>query len=392
MNHATSASGAPLRAITALSAASFAVLGACLTLPGTLLPVLVEQFGIRLVEAGSMLALQPIGYLLSVVAAGRLIKGYGVRVVLAAGVFLFALGFAGFGLVSSWLGGAAVMFVAGLGFGVVEVAINALLVTTGGERSANLLNLTHLFFGVGSFVAPALTAVVVAWGVSWRAVFLAAGLITALVAAGWSVQPLARGPAPAASEHAVYSRNALVLAVLLGAYVGAEMGIGGWLTKYMVAVHAVPLTYASNVLSLYWLGLTVGRVALSVLAHYVSEQRLLLGLTAFAALALGAAQLAPYPSLAAACLAATGLGFSGIFPAVIAMGGRSHPHDVAGVTSVMVSGAGIGNIVIPWAMSAIADAAGLTAGMGFYWAICLLMVGLAVLVLRWLPRAAAAVV
>ena len=42
-----------------LSAASFGVLGACLTLPGTLLPVLVEQFGIRLVQAGSMLAMQP---------------------------------------------------------------------------------------------------------------------------------------------------------------------------------------------------------------------------------------------------------------------------------------------------------------------------------------------
>ena len=63
-----------VRRAVVLSAASFGILGGCLTLPGTLLPLLVERFGIRLVEAGSMLALQPVGYLLAVTVAGRLIE------------------------------------------------------------------------------------------------------------------------------------------------------------------------------------------------------------------------------------------------------------------------------------------------------------------------------
>ena len=180
-----------LRFIVTLSALSFGSLGACLTLPGTLLPLLVEQFEIRLVEAGSMLALQPTGYLLAVIAAGRLINRFGMRGVLSVGLLTSAAGFAGFGLASGWVSGATMMFVTGLGFGVMEVGTNTLLINIGGERRANLLNFTHLFFGVGSFVGPAVSAHAVAAGASWRIAFAVAGLLIATLGVGWSFLRLA---------------------------------------------------------------------------------------------------------------------------------------------------------------------------------------------------------
>ncbi len=383
---------ARLRAITVLSASSFAAIGACLTLPGTLLPLLVKQFDMRLVEAGSMIALQSVAYLLSVQLAAGLLQRFGMRRALGASVFLFGLGVGGFGLTSSWIAGAAMLFASGLGFGVMEVAVNTLLIGVGGERSSNLLNFTHLFFGVGSFVAPALTAHAVTAGISWRLPFLAAGLATALVAAGWyarlSGEP-APAPFPAAGESPSQPRLAFVLAVLLGLYVGNETGLGAWLTKYMVSARQVSLSYAGNTLSLYWLGLTAGRLVLSGSAHRTSGERLLLGLTVFSSLALAAAILAGDAWLAALCFAGTGLGFSGIFPGVIALGGRLQPHRAAAVTSILITGAGIGGIVIPWTMSAIADRAGLVPGMMFYVATTAAMIALAVLVSRGVDREAA---
>jgi fucose permease len=380
-----------LRFIVLLSAASFGVLGACLTLPGTLLPLLVEEFEIRLVEAGSMLALQPAGYLVAVMAAGQLINRFGMRAVLSVGLLASALGFAGFGLASDWISGAAMMFVTGLGFGVMEVGTNTLLIRVGGERRPNLLNFTHLFFGVGSFIGPGLSAHAVGAGVSWRMAFMVAGLLAASVAVGWSFLDLAVPTGAPAAEKAphpatVHSRLALWLAVMLGLYVGVEMGIGGWLTKYMVTVREVGLTYAGNALSLYWLGLAAGRLVLSALSHHVREQTLLVMLSVMAAVAVPAALAVEAPAQAVMCFAATGLGFSGIFPSVIALGGRYHPHDTARATSVMIAGAGVGGIVIPWAMSAIADGAGLSAGMAFYAAICVVMALLAVGLARALPE------
>ena len=369
-----------------LSAASFAVLGACLTLPGTLLPLLVERFDIRLVEAGSMLALQPVGYLVTVIGAQYLIERWGMRAVLSAGPLAFAAGYGGFGLASGWMSGAAMMLLTGLGFGVAEVALNTLLINIGGERRANLLNFTHLFFGVGAFLAPPIVAYAVAAGLSWRVCFAAAAVAMAAIGGGWSRLHVDGVAVPAAVQRrvgrAVRSRLGYLLAAILGVYVGVEMGLGGWLTKYMVSERGVTLTYASNALSLYWMGLAAGRLALSALSHRVGETALLLGLTVVSGLALPAGLLAPVPWLAVLCFAVTGLGFSGIFPVVIALGGRHHPHDTAGITSVMITGAGIGGIVVPWAMSAIADAAGLRAGMVFYAVMGASMVGLSMLVVR----------
>lgn len=366
-----------------LAAASFAAVGGCLTVPGTLLPVLVDALNIRLVEAGSMFALQATAYLLSVVSAGYVIQRCGMRVTLCVGMLGFAAGFAGFGLVSTWSGGATMMFISGLGFGVVEVALNTLLVAMGGARRGNLLNLAHLFFAVGAFIGPAVAARAVAGGVSWRTVFGVAGGLAAAVALGWALQPIRQAtrvddiPAQAPATP-LRSKLTLVMALMLAAYVGAEMGIGGWLSKYMVTVRGVDLSYAGAAVSLYWMGLAAGRLVLSATSQYFSEQRLVLGLTIFAAAAFAFALVTPQPALAVVAFALTGLGFSGIFPGVIALAGRYHPDNVAGITSAVVTGAALGGITIPWVMSAVADGFGLVAGMGFYLIMCGLMIVLAI--------------
>jgi fucose permease len=176
---------------------------------------------------------------------------------------------------------------------------------------------------------------------------------------------------------------------MLGVYVGTEVGIGGWLTKYMVTVREVTLTYAGNALSVYWLGLAAGRLVLSMLSHRIREETLLVGLTLSASVAWCSALIVAAPVGSVICAGFTGLAFSGIFPAIIALGGRSHPHDTAGVTSVMIAGAGLGGIVIPWTMSAVADAAGLVPGMAVYGLLCAAMVVQAQLVRTTLPASGA---
>src|SRR5262249_42252306 len=178
-----------------------------------------------------MLALQPIGYLLSVVLVARIIRLAGMRVTLSAAFLASAAGYAGFGLASSWLAGATMMLISGLGHGATEVGVNTVLIHVGGERRSNLLNFAHLFFGVGPFLAAALAPRAVAAGLSWRPVFGAAGAITLLVAIGWSqvhdtATPHTPQATPPAHHRAARSRLALLLAALLGVYVGAEMGIG----------------------------------------------------------------------------------------------------------------------------------------------------------------------
>jgi fucose permease len=106
----------------------------------------------------------------------------------------------------------------------------------------------------------------------------------------------------------------------------------------------------------------------------MAETRLILALSVLSTGGLAAALLlAGSDRSAAAGFVVAGLGFSGIFPAVISLGGRAGPHDTGAVMGVLVTGAAIGGIAIPWSMSALADRAGLTAGMVFYLASCACM-------------------
>jgi fucose permease len=335
-------------------------------------------------------------YLLSVASAAPVIERCGMRAVLSIGMLGFAAGFAGFGLVSTWWGGATMLFIAGLGCGVVEVALNTLLIAIGGARRANLLNLAQFFFAVGAFIGPAVAARVVAGGVSWRLVFGVAGGLAVSLALAWALQRVRRAVrvdenSAQAKTTPLRSKLTVVMALMLAAYVGAEMGIGGWLSKYMVQVRGADLSYAGTTVSLYWMGLAAGRLILSVTSQHFNEERLLLGLAIWASAAFAFGLVTAHPALAVAAFLTTGLGFSGIFPGVVALAGRYHPENVAGITSVVVTGGGLGGIVIPWVMSAVADGFGLVAGMGVYLLMCGLMIVLAVAINALKPATSEAV-
>jgi fucose permease len=366
-----------------LSSASFAVFGICLTLPGALLPILVDHFDIRLVEAGTVLAAQPGAYLVAVLLAGRLLDRLGVRVALAASLATMAIGIAGFGLAPSWPLAGVTLFVCGLGLGVMEVGVNSVLIDVGGDRRANVLNFAHLFFGVGSFAGPLLATHAVAGGYSWRWPYVAAGLLTMLVGCAWlAVRGAAFGATETTANVGVPRRidRGLValLATILAVYVGVETGVGSWLTKYETTVRGASIADAGNVLALYWLGLTALRLVLTFVAHRVRDEHLIVGLTIVAASALAVALLVRSSLSATIAFTVTGMGLSGIFPAVIAVGGRTHPQAVTHVTSILIAGAGTGGIVIPWLMSALADRTSITTGMAFYAVMCLAMLALAV--------------
>ena len=353
-----------------LSSATFALIGACITIPGALLPILVDDFHISLIEAGSMLAFQPVGYLLAVIATGGLVSRFGVRWIVPVAFLVGAAGFGAFGLATGWTSAGAAMFAFGLGFGTIEVGVNTALLAEGGSRRTNLLNFAHLFFGVGCVLAPAAATRAVNAGMSWRSEFLIAGGAIAALGVGWAIAALdvgrRRDHASGAAARKALSAPVLVLAALLGIYVGVEVGVGGWLTKYMTDVHGLDLSQAGTALSLYWLGLTGGRLALSAVAHRIRERSLLIALSAFATAAAVLGLSVPNAAAAEACFALTGLGFSGIFPTVMALGAAAGPDDVARVTSILITGAGIGGILFPWVMAAISDGAGLTAGMLLY--------------------------
>lgn len=346
-------------------------MGAGTSLPGALLPEFIDQFGLSPLGAGTILAMSSIGYLASVLSTPRILSRRGVRATARDGLIVYAVSSILIGLApQAWMVGGALLAL-GLGFGAIDVSTNALFAARSGPRTTNVLNLIHFFFGIGAFALPALAAAVLAstWG--WPLLCFLLAATSAAAGFGWQGLPpdattLQSPPVASTPTDGIVSGSVRLLALVLGLYVGAEVGLGSWIGEYMVAIRSVPVEPSAATLSAYWLGLAVGRLLLSAVAHRVEDRTLLLLSAAASVATLWAALEMADAMGAAACFFATGMAFAGIFPTVIALAGRAHPTDVARATSAVIAMSAVGGITIPWLMSLISEQYGIEGGMCFY--------------------------
>ena len=169
----------------------------------------------------------------------------------------------------------------------------------------------------------------------------------------------------AADGHPAVARSLLagpllLLGIAIATYVASEVGVSNWIVRFL---EPAPLTTATLALSLFWAGLTVGRLVSSAIAdrfdHLWFTVTCALGMAALVAVAV----LAPSLPLSIAAFAAAGIAAGPIFPMIVAIGGERYPERSATVGGSLTGMAVIGSVVYPPAMGFLSVTVGLTAAM-----------------------------
>ena len=134
------------------------VYGMIAAMLGTILPGLSERFHLTPNQNGRIAFAQAMGLTIASVGVGPLIDNEGKKIGLVLGLALVAIALAslpksrGFGSI------AALMFVLGLGGGVVVTGANALVSDVAADHRGTALNLVNLFFGLGGMATPFIAA------------------------------------------------------------------------------------------------------------------------------------------------------------------------------------------------------------------------------------------
>lgn len=372
----------PLRAPVSQHARLVTGLIACLTLlacgwSGLLIPSLIRSieatFGQTDAGIGIVYLVYAIAYASGSFAGGALTERLGRRPVLGGAVLVTGLGAAGLGLAPTWAAFVLAALTVGAGAGCLDGGANGLVLDVYREGRGRAMNLLHMSYSVGALAAPLIAGTLVGGGVPWEGVAVVTGAVVSLLAVAYVIVPMPSGRRtsreagtrlPGASGggdgRSLMAGPLLLLGISIAAYVASEIGVSNWLVRFL---EPAPLTTATLALSLYWAGLTVGRLVSSVIADRFDHLRFTITCTLAMAGLIAAAVLVPSLPLSIAAFAAAGVASGPVFPMIVAIGGDRYPQRSAAVGGSLAGMAVLGSTIYPPAMGFLSITVGLTVAM-----------------------------
>jgi len=326
--------------------------GIVLTVLGTVLPSIMTRFGIGKAEAGSLFLLMSFGILASSLIFGPLVDRYGYKGILLVSTLLIATGLEWIAFASSMTSLRLAVLVIGLGGGVINGGTNALVADISSDGRAANLNLLGVFFGVGAMGVPFALGTL-SGRFSETALVAAVGVLVLIVVAFLAVAVFPEPKQPqgfpiAAAGKLVRDPLLLLMGLMLFLESGMEISVGGWTSTFVSEVLAVPARKALMILSLYWAGMMLARLALGYILRRTSPFTVLYACLAIALVGAGLLLTTTSVSIAAIGVFTLGAGFAAMFPTVLGFIGDRYATLSGTAFSVAIAMALIGGMLLPY--------------------------------------------
>lgn len=326
--------------------------GIVLTVLGAVLPTVIERFGIDKAQAGSLFLLMTFGILAGSLVFGPMVDRYGYKGMLLLATLLIAIGLEGIAFASSLaLLRVAIAFI-GFGGGIINGGTNALVADISSDEKSASLNLLGVFFGIGAVGVPFALATL-SGSFSNRALIAGVGALVVIPLLFIAATPF---PAPkqpqgfpiAAAGRLTRDPLLFLLGFMLFLESGMEITVGGWTSTFVNEELAVAQRTALVVLSLYWLGMMLARLALGTVLKNVPPLRALYVCLSVGFIGSVTLLMTHNVSSAAVGVFMLGVGFAATFPAVLGMVGDRYAELSGTAFSLVIAMALCGGMLLPW--------------------------------------------
>lgn len=350
---------------------------------GALNPDFISGFNLSLKLAGLLPFAFFIAYGLVSIPTGMLLEKYKEKRIMIAGFVVAFFGSLLLAVMHDYLSAIISLFLIGGGMAMLQVVINPLLRTAGGEEHYAFNSvLAQLIFGAASFLSPLVYAGLVKnpgmfsrivpvnlpWiSLYWIfAVISLAMIIVIRVSRFPKVELKADEEAGPLQTHIQLFRRRVVVLFFIAmiCYVGTEQGISFWMSKFLQTYHHYdPQTKGADTVAYFWGLMTVGGVVGLLLLKIMDSRRVLVWFTVAALACLSAALFGSGP-VALVAFPAVGFFASVMYPIIFSLALNSIDEHHGSFAGIMVTGI-IGGAIGPWLIGELGDLVGLRAGMFF---------------------------
>ena len=316
------------------------VYGMIAAMLGTILPDLSSRFHLTPRQNGTIALAQALGLMVASLGVGPLLDDFGKKVGLMLGLGLIFLALLAIPRSTGFRSIVLLLFLLGMGGGIVVTGANALTSDVGEAHRATALNLVNIFFGLGGLATPFISANL--FNRNWvRLCYTVAGLTLvtlALQAAAHMPPPAGAGRFILADAGPVLGRPILfLLGLLLFLYVGCEVGVWNWLVRHLIA-QGIPETRALNILSLgFALGLLIGRVGVSPILISVPPVYVTLAASVAMTVTTFLMLRTNNPGAAAVLVFLAGLSMAPVFPTTLAIVADAFPRMTGTAIGIVIT-------------------------------------------------------
>ncbi|WP_313585157.1 MFS transporter [Lacrimispora sp.] len=345
---------------------AFISLGLPDSMLGAAWPTVRADLSLPMAGAGLISMIISGGTIISSILSGRLIQKLGTGKLTLISVFITAMALLGFSFSQSYVWLCLMAIPLGLGAGAVDAALNNFVAL---HFSARHMSWLHCFWGFGATAGPAIMSVAISHNGSWQTGYLSVAIIQIFLVIILLVSlPLWRLFGGGREECIIEEYQSQyvfqltgIRSALLGffCYCALEATTGLWGASYLVQAKGVSSDVAAGWISVYYLGITIGRLVNGFITAKWSNPVLIRGGQFI--IGIGAVLLLisnQYVNLLGLIL--IGMGCAPIYPSMLhetpARFGKNNSSKLMGVQMAF---AYIGTMLVPPAIGVLSSVVGI---------------------------------
>lgn len=377
--------------IVALIMLTFFVISFLTNIIGPLSPEFIKDFKLSDLLAGLLPFAFFIAYGVMSIPSSMLVQRYNEKVIMVAAFVVAFIGSVILALWPNYLTAVLSLFLIGCGMAMLQVVINPLLRTAGGEENYAFTSvLAQLIFGAASFISPLVYSYMVTninttneglfhllrshipstmpWiSLYWLfAVICLFMFLTILISRFPKVELKSDEKSGPLKTHLLLLKKPVVIAyfIALFCYVGTEQGVSYWMSQFLFEYHHFdPQTTGAHAVAYFWGLMTAGGI-LGLLLLKLMDSRKLLIIFTIAALIFLTLGLFGNASISLYSFSIVGFFMSVMYPVIFSLALSSVSEDHGSFAGILVTGI-IGGAVVQLLIGGLGNLFGLKAAMCF---------------------------
>lgn len=329
-------------------------------------PYIMDDFGLNYSRLGILLSFISIGSMLLYFLSGKLIEKFGLIKLLFIGIIYNTASLLAIYFSINYYTLTVAFFMLGSGLTLLNIVSVNLISISYSKNRGKMINLLHLFYGVGGIIAPYFVTLVLKLGFSWAHSFLFSIILLIIIFIEFknSIVPdieASRNETIKKTGQLLKDIKVILFSLIVFLQIGVEFSIITWLAPFLKDVEGRTNFEISFYIALFFITFTIGRL----LASFIVEK---VGYFNFIIFTAGAAAVLIAVALIGGRAFTILIPISGIFLAAQVPTAQAAILDSFGSSGIKVVGfaqtAGmIGSTVLAsWVIGFVNDFIGLKAG------------------------------